>query len=368
MIKLRTYALFFVISAAFLLQSCSEDPIEPDNYDIPETYNFENVSYDGQIQRLSQFLELKALMKTGAAGTELDKTRLNAMYANDAANAMWSGTYDESKQMKNKTFESVQQTFVALLNNLAEASKSDSAAAEGRAGVASTLDQANSYLLDANGVELAQLFEKGLMGALMYYQICEVYTGDAKMNVDNTTVEPGEGTAMEHHWDEAFGYFGVPKDFPMNTDNTAFWGSYSKSRNELLGSNQKIMDAFLKGRAAISNGDLETRDVAITELEEELELVAAGSAIHYLNAAISGYDDFARRAHVLSEAAGFIYSLQFNSAGQVSKSDVESFLTLIGGNSDVLLLNFYNVSKADLMDARDQLASKAGLESIKEQL
>ena len=107
-------------------------------------------------------------------------------------------------------------------------------------------------MIGGDGLDHAQLIEKGLMGACLYYQATSVYFGDDRMNVDNEMVEVGEGTEMEHHWDEAFGYFGVPKDFPTSTDGLFFWGSYSNQRNGILESNQKLMDAFLKGRAAIS--------------------------------------------------------------------------------------------------------------------
>ena len=72
--------------------------------------------------------------------------------------------------------------------------------------------------MDANGIEYTQLIEKGLMGAVFYYQITNVYLGDGKMDVDNADqVDPDNGkyyTTMEHHWDEAFGYFSDAVDFP----------------------------------------------------------------------------------------------------------------------------------------------------------
>jgi hypothetical protein len=73
------------------------------------------------------------------------------------------------------------------------------------AGVVTTKDGAKSYLLSPAGIDYAELVEKSIMGATFYFQATGVYlseekTGDA---VDNTTVKSGEGTPMEHHWDEA---------------------------------------------------------------------------------------------------------------------------------------------------------------------
>ena len=141
---------------------------------------------------------------------------------------------------------------------------------------------------------------------------------------------------MEHHWDEAFGYLGVPRDFPLSTDGVVFWGDYCNKRDELLQTNQRIMDGFIKGRAAISNGDLPTRDEAIAEVRQVWEEVVVSTALHYLNQAIDQYDDFALRAHAISEGLAFIYSLQFNPAKRLSNQEVNELLVLIGGADDFL--------------------------------
>jgi len=190
----------------------------------------------------------------------------------------------------------------------------------------------------------------------LYYQATGVYLEFGKMNVDNETVIEGEGTTMEHHWDEAFGYFGVPTNFPTDADGLVFWGSYSNQRNAILGSNQKLMDALLKGRAAISNKDLEIRDVAIAEARAEWELIAVGSALHYLNDGMANFSDMALRSHSLSEAIGFIYSLQFNPVKKITNTEVGELLNLIANSNDFSQMNLYDANVADLEIARNQLA------------
>ena len=59
-----------------------------------------------------------------------------------------------------------------------------------------------------------------------------------------STVEEGKGTDMQHHWDEAFGYFGVPTDFPTNTEGLVGLGKYCNKVDAQLGCNKIIMDAF----------------------------------------------------------------------------------------------------------------------------
>ena len=306
------------------------------SYVIPDTYNFENVSYSGQTARLNMLGEMKAYMASSRQqGVSLDASRLAAMYANDAATAQWQGSYDSGKQLRSKTLDAVQADFDALLTELALASQSQVAGSDGVSGVIQSSDGSKSYLVGDDGLDHAQVIEKGLMGACLYYQATSVYMGADRMNVDNETVTPGEGTDMEHHWDEAFGYLGVPINFPSNTDGILFWGSYTNSRNELLGSNQKLMDALLAGRAAISNNDLLARDQAIEDARREWELVSVGTALHYLNGGIADFDDMALRSHDLSEAIGFIYALKFNEGKSINNSQIDALLELVAGSCSI---------------------------------
>lgn len=356
--KLSIQFSIIFLATLFVFTSC--DPEEDTQYDIPMTYDFENVSYSGQTQRMAMLTEMKAYLTTAdVTGGTLDADRLKAMFAN-ADGADFAGTYEASKQLKNKTFESTQATFETLMEDIATASQSTVPAANGQAGVSTSANGEKNYLLDENGVEITQLIEKGLMGACFYYQATTIYFGDGKMNVDNETVVEGEGTEMEHHWDEAFGYLGVPVNFPSVTDGLVFWGKYSNVVDGVLGTNQTLMDALIKGRAAISNNDLATRDEAIIEARAAWEEVVAGTAIHYLNSGMANANDFTLRAHALSEAVAFIYSLQFNPEKSVTNAQVGELLTLVGGSSDYTNLNLYNTTDSDLQAAKDQLASYFG--------
>lgn len=368
MIKSQTYLLLFLLGILFL-NSCKDDNEPEDNsYIVPTTYDFDNVSYNGQIQRLEMFNQFTNYIKTAnTSGTLLDANRLEAMFANDAANAAWVGTFEESKQMRSKTFEPVQAVFDQLIVDVALASQANESGTNGSAGVVQSNDGAKNYLLNGNGLELGQVIEKGLMGALIYYQSVGVYMEPGKMEVDNEIIEPGEGTAMEHHWDEAFGYFGVPIDFPTNTDNVVFWGDYCNDRNALLSTNETIMNGFLKGRAAISNDDLDSRDDAIATIREGWELVIVGTALHYLNSGIDNFEDMALRAHALSEAIGFVYSLQFNPTKKITNTQVAEILTLIGGTDVIGDSNIYNAEVTQIQIAKDQLAEWFSLTEMKDE-
>lgn len=350
---MRALSLFTLSLFLFFLTNCEKEAAAP-TYEIPNTYDFENVSYTGQQDRLAMLLEMKNYMATSRTGGALDADRLKAMYRNDAANAGFSRSY--TKDIKSKTFEAEQDVFDDLIDELAAASTSAVAGREGQSGVIQSLDGQKSYLVGEDGLDHAQLIEKGLMGACFYYQATAVYMGEDRMNVDNETVEPGLGTDMEHHWDEAFGYFGAPKDFPINTAGLFFWADYSNKRNAMLNSNEPLMQALIKGRAAITNKDLATRDEAIAEAREWWEKVSVATALHYLNVSINQFDDMSILSHALSEGIGFVYALQFNPDKRINNSQARELLTLMGGAPTFDQMNLYQVNKADLETARSMLA------------
>lgn len=359
--SLTPRALMALMAVALLaFTGCKKDDDEPNNtnngYNIPSSYTaFENVAYTGQTNRLAMLTQLATYMKTAnTSGTALNLTTLEDMYRN--RNNPFDTTY--SQQLFDKTFVLDTTYFLGLLANLATASTSATPGSNGVAGVVvSTTDATKKYLFDANGVEIAQLVEKGLMGAVFYYQAVETYLRDGRIGpgVDNTTVTPGQGTPRQHAWDEAFGYFGVPRDFPTNTAGLLFHGKYCHARNTLLGTNATIMDAFIKGRAAINNNDNAQVEAQAAIVRQTWERVIATTAISYLNAAKSNqFADAALRNHSLSEAVAFIRSLRYNSTPTITQAQIDEVLGYIG-------TNFYEVTAPGLTQARDRMAEIFGI-------
>lgn len=360
-------ALLPLLGSLLFLSSCSKDDSDDNDtsYDVPSTYVFTDadgnstVSFSGQTDRLNMVSEITAYLKTSDNGAQLDAQQIKDMLRNENDAFSDADLNASTKQIFNKIFLGDQNLFLQYADDIAAASTSTVDGADGTAGVLSNGDK--QYLFDENGYEITQLIEKGLMGALMYYQATSIYMGSDKMDVDNSTPETGEYyTAMEHHWDEAFGYFGAPVDFPQSS-NAWFWEKYTNGRDGLLGSNTKIMDAFIEGRAAISNDDLTTRDNMISEIRAEWEKVVAGTAIHYVNGGLADIADDVLRNHQLSEAYAFIMALKYNEEASVSTQQVEDWLDLIGDN-------LYNVSSTDLNTLKDEMATAFGLEDVKDQL
>jgi hypothetical protein len=324
---------------------------EDETYTIPTTFVFTDaagnntVNHSGQTDRLNQLSEMVVKMKLGR--TEIVSAQvLKDMFANVNGNGNGNFTFSSQKQLKDKCFLIDQPLFEKWMDSLALASQDFSVtASNGQAGVLTS--GSSNYLLSANGIDYAEVIEKGVMGAVFMYQALNHYFADAQMDVDNTTAVDAAGgkfyTQMEHHWDEAFGYFGVEIDFPSSA-GTRFWGKYCNSQDATLGSNDVMMNNFLKGRAAISNDVYADRDAAIQAIRVMWENISANQAIKYMEDAIGYFGtNNAKYLHALSEAYGFARNLRYapDATRRMSQAEVASLIDLFGDN-------FWNLTNTDL--------------------
>ena len=328
---------------------------------VPTTYAFTDgtnstVSYSGQTDRLNQLSEMITYIKTGAT-TTLSAAALKDMFNNTGGNGNGNFSFTSTRQLRDKCAPADTALLISYLDSAAVASQSYmNTASPGQAGVLTS--GTSSYLFAANGMEYREIFEKSAMGAIILYQATNVYFGSDKMSADNTTpVNSSNGeyyTAMEHHWDEAFGYFGVPVDFPTNTTGIKFWGKYCNSRDAELGCNAIMMNGFKRGRAAISQDALDIRDQEIENIRKMWEKFAAKQAVTYLTGAKSYFGtDNAKFLHELSEGYGFIYAMKYFplETRVITYSQIDGLLTNTIGN------NFWDVTQADLTEAINTLNS-----------
>lgn len=337
--------------------SCEYAVVTDDSYSIPSTFVFADangnstVDYSGQTDRINQLSELIAKIKTGRTSV-LDAQELKDMFSN--TNNPFSFT--STKQLKDKCFPLDQAMIESFMDSAAIASQSYmNTASNGQAGVLTS--GTSSYLFDKNGKQYAEVVEKSIMGACFMYQALNHYFGDAQMNVDNTTaVDAANGkyyTQMEHHWDEAFGYFGVAIDFPTNT-TAKYWGKYCISQDANLGSNAVMMNNFLKGRAAISNNKIGDRNAAIQTIRVMWEDICANQALKYLNDGIGYFgNDDAKFLHVMSEAYGFVYALRYTpeATRRMTQSEVDALVALFGDN-------FWDLTNNDLQAIKAAIEAK----------
>ena len=142
------------------------------------------------------------------------------------------------------------------------------------------------------------------------------------------------GTDRQHRWDEVFGYLGADAATYPNAANTSngdgtFIANYTFDFSDeteategfKLNMAQKLMDAFIFGRAVLKAGegfgpsDETTNETYYEAARADVKLYTeagiAAAAFHYLNNAIADVTE-EDKLHHLSEALAFIYSLSFN--------------------------------------------------------
>lgn len=369
--KFITLAL--IVVTAF--SSCKKDTKDPEpeptptpttpttpTYTIPTSYNFSNANFVTSTQRIEMLGELTTYMRsthttTAATQPTISAQKMKDMFANTAS-AFASSTLNASGiQLKDQCgialsfptdmeaqFDDAQPASIT-----AAANPTVSTASSGVKG--KLVSPARAILVNGNGFEYKELAEKGVMGALFYYQAMTIMSNIS--TYDNTTIT-NSSTAQEKKWDEAFGYFGVPVSFPTSTVGLKNWGSYCNSVNVAIGSNTTIMNAFLKGRAAISAKDNTGRDQAKAVVMSTWEKVGAAKCISYLKGAKNNLSDAATLHHNLSEGYGFVVAFKYNPNKSISDADITTLLGYFG-------TNLFNLNSANIDLAISKLETVFGL-------
>lgn len=269
--------------------------------------------------------------------------------------------------------------------------------------------------IDQYGRDFKQLTQKFLLMAVPFSQGTNDYL-QSKFAEEIVTKDANPYTVAEHHWDEAFGYFGAARDYASYTDVEIAAGEFKDSdgsntidiRSEYNFGNstncakrdkgnpsstnftQEAFDAFLTGRAILRSAAEagELTDQASKALQVQVKKAAltwekciAATVVHYINDVIddmAGYDttagtfanvgNFKKVAKHWSEMKGFALGLQFSPhspfrADAASEANLQMVLQWMG-DAPVLadgtqLGQPYEGGVdgyiADLLDARDIL-------------
>lgn len=377
-----------LLAIALLVSSCdisSSDSDDDSTIQAPDNYEFmrdgeSTVAYPGQNDRLDMVEEMKAYIATAHDGEVISEQALNDMFENTDGNGGGNFSFESEKQLKNKTFgpDLDNTLFEDIFADAAAASENGSngvRATPGTAGLLEREESGNDILVDERGREFTQLVEKGLMGAVFYHQIFNVYLTDSKIgpNVENSETEEGANyTTKEHHFDEAFGYFNAPADFESDwpdsrSDELRFWSDYSNGSDPQLGFNDTIMEAFIKGRTAIVNDNQDALEEQVSVLYESLELVAAATAVHYINSTLSHLNNSntGEAFHALSEAWAFVNALKYSPNRKITNNQIDQIINTDFGENG----NFWNVTPSGLNNAKSTLVETyPDLEPVQDQL
>ncbi|MEZ4251122.1 MAG: DUF4856 domain-containing protein [Polyangiales bacterium] len=227
------------------------------------------------------------------------------------------------------------------------------------------------YVLDS-GLDLQQLIQKFLLVAITFSQGTDDYLDDdvdAKGLLSPNTRD-GEAlyTALEHAWDEGFGYFGAARDFDLYTDDEvaaaggrADWqivhdtngdcridllsevnfGASTNAAKRDRGATTEIdlggdaFDAFVAGRRLITETEGELSAEQLTTLRGYRDTIVsawekayAATAVHYINDVLADMDAFGTETYVFADHAkhwaelkGFALAFQFNPRSPLLEMD-----------------------------------------------
>jgi hypothetical protein len=375
--KKFSYLSLIAIAALLSVSSCKkEKKTEPEPeptpapvYTVPTTYTFTSADFKSSAQRLAMFKELITYIRTthnATTNVTINSANMQKMYENSGspfADAGSLGLNASGISLKEKTnnITGLVNELEAIFVEAASTSQSTVPASDGVAGKllgpapTTTNGTQSAYLVNSKGFEYKELVEKGGMGGILYSEAMTILKDIGTL--DNATAVNGL-TAQERAWDEAFGYFGVPVAFPTTTTGLLYWGSYCNSVNTAIGSNQTIMNAWLKGRAAISNKDNAGRDAARDIVAATWEKIGAARFITYVKQAKTNFSNDGSRNHSLSEGVGFIRAFKYNPAKKITDGEISELMGYMGNN-------LYQVTQSNLDAAISKMASIFGLDQSK---
>lgn len=329
------------------LVSCKEEKPVPPGENIPSTYNFEPVNYKGQTVRLLLADTLMTLIKSTEkdGGMAVTKAQLEAIYDNSPS---LFADISTNRKLSDKIFGGTGGALDLQMRAWFDTIAVRSAQFGGSAQAVTTAD----------GLYLPQLIEKTLMGAVFYYNALD-YMNEKVPVADNNTVKEGEGTGMQHNWDEAFGYFGATREYSNMSDDEIsknpsvrdanndgkvdptsernfYFARYAGSRDKGFSVftagptdyTKDIFEGFVKGRHYIGTKDYAKRDEAAAQVKSAWDKVIAASAINYAVALKNDISNPATNGR-WAELLTFVTMTKYNSESKMN-SVYNEVLALIG--------------------------------------
>ncbi|MDO4771274.1 DUF4856 domain-containing protein [Porphyromonas sp.] len=187
------------------------------------------------------------------------------------------------------------------------------------------------YFVDEKGFVVADIFKFAMMGAIYLDKVVNVHLDEKTLTQPETqskhealTMQPGRNyTALEHHWDLAYGYY-------------AFWKPLAQAEGirVIRDSEDKIFRAFVEGRTVMETFRYEDMLTQAKIIKEELAKVIIVRATHLLvgENTLVNLDERPQYAfRFISQACGLIYATQFlrNAEGKpyFSHDEVEEMLS-----------------------------------------
>jgi len=100
-------------------------------------------------------------------------------------------------------------------------------------------------------------------------------------------------------------------------------------------------------------------------LYEELELLSAATAVHYINSTLSNFSDTGEAFHALSEAWAFVNALKYSPNRKITNEQIDQILNTDFGENG----NFWKATRDGLNNAKATLVETyPDLEPVQDQL
>ena len=390
--KLQWLVVLLTVASLFL-SACGSDEDDADleedvaaTLDIPQAYVFDSrfvegessVAYSGQVVRNLLLQDLKALTDSVGkdGGRSVAVSDMLKLYEYDDALNLETATTTGALPASESHYSAL-STGKNLVGKISDepvigyGRTADDLVREWFEMIADNSQDSDklgtpmAYTSD-DGVDMSQMVNKVLIGAVPYYQATGVYLGGL-LERDNSEGKDGKAyTAMEHAWDEAFGYFGAARDysrysdeqlagkvddftFDSNGDGSIDFKSeynFGLSRNagkrDKGGSGvdftQQIFNAFLAGRTAITNqGSVAEISAHRQTAAEGMEKVIAATVVHYINDTLSdmsqlgtGEENIANLNKHWAEMKGYTVALQYSPFRLISDGQLAELHGIMG--------------------------------------
>jgi len=372
----------------------TKDDVVDNTIDTPTSYVFESrfnegessVSYSGQTVRNMLLTDLKTMTDypSNESGHAIELSSMMNLYNYDDALDLstWISTTPNPVETKYTSISTGKNLIgktdgdvVLGYNQTAEALVTGWM--QTIADNCTNADNIGSHLAvtDENGLNLSQMINKTLLGAVPYSQGISNYLAGLEGD-DNSEAKGGTSpyTEMEHHWDESFGYFGAARDYNTgySDDNDRKSGTYydtdqngaidfkseyifglavnaakrdAGAPDAMVDFTSAIFNAYLEGRTLITNeATAEEIYAQRTIIANNWEKVIAATVVHYVNDVytdMTGLLESGSTADPLSadcadlnkhwaEMRGFTIALQYNDFKLISDSQLNTIVDAMG--------------------------------------
>lgn len=318
--------ILLLVMAALSLVACKKEDTPNPSLNIPSSYNGSSFASD-------------------AAGSLALRSQLNALVneakrGRDAANTVDAATLQNLYTAANP---SIKSATTAYYNGLLEGATGWFAELAKASGHTYTPGMPSgeggvygAYLFDENGMEIEQLIEKGLFGALNYHQAQQLLRNPSRANLH-----------------QALALYGAHPSFP-NTPTAskaehpdAHMANYAARRSDSSNANSlynQIKIAFITAQAAMEQGaDFNAeRDAALASIRLNWEKVNAATIINYCHSVIGTMSGTAptdaqkaNALHAYGEAVGFLQGWRTlpGDSKRITDAQIDEVLVLLRAES-----------------------------------